>query len=303
MKPKYQIFVSSTYEDLKSERDVVIKAILEMGNIPVGMEMFSAGDEQQWELIKRQIDDSDYYVVIIAHRYGSTDGTVSYTEKEYDYATANHIPVLGFIIEDDARWSKAKMDTDPIAQRALGTFKEKVKRKLVSFWKEPEDLHAKVAISLSRAATAYPRPGWVRATLNSITFDPIKITHPGPGKFLTDGQPMGSGGQRFPVRGTLKSKPRGHEVWILVHDGATEKVRPQFRAAMFDADQGTWSGWINPSGQSEVRIVAVVAPPTSHEFFQYFQKVGDLHHNHVPLERIPPECTNRDSVQAWVPKP
>jgi hypothetical protein len=50
-----------------------------------------------------------------------------------------------------------------------------------------------------------------------------------------------------------------------------------------------------PHGQSEVRIVAVVAPrPT--EFFQYFEKVGDAHRNNVPLERLPPECINRDSV-------
>jgi len=38
--------VSSTYIDLKEERDVVIKSILETGHIPVGMEMFSAGNEE-----------------------------------------------------------------------------------------------------------------------------------------------------------------------------------------------------------------------------------------------------------------
>ena len=56
MSPKYQIFVSSTYTDLKQERDLIIKAMLEMGHIPVGMEMFSAADEEQWEIIKKQID-------------------------------------------------------------------------------------------------------------------------------------------------------------------------------------------------------------------------------------------------------
>ena len=96
MNTKYQIFVSSTYEDLKEHRDLVIKAILEMGHIPVGMEMFSAADEQQWSIIKRQIDQSDYYVVIIANRYGSvTDEGVSYTEKEYDYAVSQGAPNLG----------------------------------------------------------------------------------------------------------------------------------------------------------------------------------------------------------------
>src|SRR4051812_12609512 len=99
MDKKFTIFVSSTYEDLKEERDAVVKAILEMGHIPVGMEMFSAADDAQWELIKRNIDTTDYYIVVVAHRYGPMDGAVSYTEKEYDYAASAAIPILGFIIE------------------------------------------------------------------------------------------------------------------------------------------------------------------------------------------------------------
>jgi hypothetical protein len=43
----------------KNRRDQAIKAILELGHIPVGMEMFSAADDQQWEIIKKQIDQSD----------------------------------------------------------------------------------------------------------------------------------------------------------------------------------------------------------------------------------------------------
>jgi hypothetical protein len=119
-KPKYQIFVSSTYEDLKEERDTAIKAILETGNIPVGMEMFSAGDEQQWELIKRQIEDCDYYVVIVAHRYGSMDGNISYTEKEYDFAVEKKIPILGFVIDDAYRsWLDAVKTPIAVQQKMM----------------------------------------------------------------------------------------------------------------------------------------------------------------------------------------
>ncbi len=166
-KSKYQIFVSSTFEDLQDERDVVIKAILETGSIPVGMEMFSAGDEQQWEMIKRQIDDCDYYVVVLAHRYGSKDGAVSFTEKEYDYAASKGIPVLGFVIKEDASWPKVKMDVEVEAQLALARFKQKVKQKMVKFWRNADDLHGKVAISLSMAFDTYPRPGWIRAPQDS----------------------------------------------------------------------------------------------------------------------------------------
>lgn len=162
--PKYQIFVSSTYEDLKDERDTVMKAVLEIGHIPVGMELFSAGNEEQWELIKRNIDDCDYYVIVIAHRYGSKDGAVSYTEKEYEYAVSKNVPVLGFIIDNSAEWPAARMDTAPEDREALSAFKDRVKRKIVQFWKNRDELHGKVAIALGKAFRAYPRPGWVRAS-------------------------------------------------------------------------------------------------------------------------------------------
>jgi hypothetical protein len=41
--------------------------------------MFNAADEEQWPIISRHIDESDYYVVVVAHRYGSTIGDLSFT--------------------------------------------------------------------------------------------------------------------------------------------------------------------------------------------------------------------------------
>ena len=162
--PKYQIFISSTYDDLRDERDQVIKAILEMGHIPVGMEMFSAADEEQWKIIARQIDQSDYYVVIVAHRYGSWDGDVSYTEKEYDYAIQQGVPVIGFVIEDSAAWPNDRAETDNKKRKALAAFKAKVKRKPVGFWSDAKDLYGKVPIALMKQFNSNPRPGWIRAT-------------------------------------------------------------------------------------------------------------------------------------------
>lgn len=161
---KYQVFISSTYEDLKEERDEIIKAVLEMGHIPVGMEMFSAADEEQWKLITRQIDQTDYYVVIVAHRYGSVIGRKSYTEKEYEYAVKQKIPVLGFIIEDSASWPSDRIESDSDRTKALKLFKQKIKRKLVSFWSTKEDLGGKVSRSLIKLITTNPRPGWIRTS-------------------------------------------------------------------------------------------------------------------------------------------
>lgn len=165
MDKKYQVFVSSTYEDLKEERDQVIKAVLEMGHIPVGMEMFSAADEEQWKIIQRQILESDYYIVVVANKYGSIgpDG-ISYTEMEYDFAVNSKVPTLGFVLNDKAPWPSEKSEASAKTRKSLNAFKSKVKSKLVNFWDSKDDLHGKVSISLVKAITTNPRVGWVRSS-------------------------------------------------------------------------------------------------------------------------------------------
>ncbi|MDP6922561.1 MAG: DUF4062 domain-containing protein, partial [Lutibacter sp.] len=151
----------------RDERELVIKAILEMGHIPVGMEMFSAGDEQQWKLIQTQIDDCDYYVVISAFRYGSLDNEISYTEKEYDYAVQKEIPVLGFVIQEGVSWPSDRVDQNAAKVEKLVTFKHKIKGKLISFWKDKNDLYGKVSIALMKQFNTNPRIGWVKSSEHS----------------------------------------------------------------------------------------------------------------------------------------
>lgn len=125
MAKKFQVFISSTFEDLKEQRDAVVKAVLQLGHLPVGMEMFNAGDQTQWETIKSYIDSSDYYLVILAHRYGSKDpdSGISYTEKEYDYAGEKGIPRLGFVIDKTATWPADQVEAK--AKKKLDDFKKR----------------------------------------------------------------------------------------------------------------------------------------------------------------------------------
>ena len=69
--PRYQIFVSSTFQDLEEERKAILNAILKLNQFPAGMEIFPAANDTAWELIKKVIEDSDYYVLVIGGRYGS----------------------------------------------------------------------------------------------------------------------------------------------------------------------------------------------------------------------------------------
>jgi len=165
MDKRYQVFVSSTYADLKEERRKVIQALMEMDCIPAGMELFPAADDEQWQFIKRIIDDCDYYILVIGGRYGSTTPEgISYTEKEYDYAIEMGLKVLAFIHEKPDESPLGKSDIDPELRGRLAAFREKVaKGRLVKFWSSAAELPGLVALSLSKTIKTYPAVGWVRA--------------------------------------------------------------------------------------------------------------------------------------------
>lgn len=132
------------------------------------MEMFSAADEDQWEIIKEEIDSSDFYILIIGNRYGSIEETtgISYTEKEFDYAVEKKIPVLAFIVDSSVSMIPDRFDSDPQKIAKLNVFKEKVKQsgRYVKFWKNVDNLETLISQSISKAVFRGNRPGWVRTT-------------------------------------------------------------------------------------------------------------------------------------------
>lgn len=162
---KYQVFVSSTYKDLTEERQEVMQALLELDCIPVGMELFPAADDDQWTLIKRLIDDCDYYILIVGGRYGSLnkDG-VSYTQMEYEYALEKEIPIIGFLHKNPEEITSGKSEKDPELKLKLEEFKQLVEKKMCRHWESPVDLGSQVSRSLVKLIKDKPRPGWVKAT-------------------------------------------------------------------------------------------------------------------------------------------
>lgn len=139
-----------------------------MNQFPIGMEMFSAADDDQWKIIKEAIDSSDFYILIIGNRYGSIEETtgISYTEKEFDYAVEKKIPVLAFIVDSSMSMTADKFETDIQKIAKLSVFKEKVKQsgRYVKFWKNVDNLETLISQSISKAVIRGNRPGWVRTT-------------------------------------------------------------------------------------------------------------------------------------------
>jgi hypothetical protein len=161
---RYQVFVSSTYEDLRTERQQATQAILEAGCFPSGMELFPASDDTQWELIKRVIEESDYYIVVVAGRYGSVGPEgLSFTEMEYDYAVEKGVPVLGFVRDNVGDIPFDNTEKSEKGRKKLEAFRNKVMSRTCRKYLTSPELGMAVMKSLMAEARIRPRVGWVRA--------------------------------------------------------------------------------------------------------------------------------------------
>lgn len=166
MEKRFQVFVSSTYEDLRDERQEVMQALLELDCIPAGMELFPAANEDQWTLIRKVIEDCDYYIVVIGGRYGSLGPTgISYTQMEYEYAISQNKPIIGFLHKDPSSIPVKKTEKTPENQVKLDQFRTLVQQKMCKYWLTPSDLGSVVSRSLVMLIKSTPAVGWVRADL------------------------------------------------------------------------------------------------------------------------------------------
>lgn len=170
MKQKYQVFVSSTYVDLKKEREEIRNAIIKMGHIPVGMEYFPASNKTQWDFIKNLIDESDYYILIIGGRYGSEeDGSgISFTQKEFQYAKDTDKPLLVFILDRNSKHPSLRYaEKEETVQQKMRNFIDLAQtNRLCRYWTTAAGLVADVIISLYHEIEETPQVGWVRAHLS-----------------------------------------------------------------------------------------------------------------------------------------
>ena len=175
---KLQIFVSSTYLDLKDERiQKAVEGILRAKHIPAGMELFIPSNKSQWDIIKEWIKDSDLLFLILGGRYGSieSESGKSYTQLEYEFALKNNIPVFSIVLNEQYLANKKsnsielKVYEHEVEEPSLekyNFFKRIVMSNLVSVVEDINQISTEVSLALQeflrKDETEYNFRGWVR---------------------------------------------------------------------------------------------------------------------------------------------
>lgn len=173
----YTIFVSSTYKDLIEERRIVMESIIAKGNVPVGMEFFPAGDLSQFEYIKSLIDKSDFFILIVAGKYGSIDSytKLSYTEMEYEYAIKKGKPIATFLLREEEflKRSSQFVETSSKMCKMLKQFRKKVSaNRMCKFFSNKSELAGSLTLTIDNLINSNKneRKGWVKAKDFSNSF-------------------------------------------------------------------------------------------------------------------------------------
>lgn len=168
-KKKLQIFISSTYTDLKEERQAAVEAILGSRHIPAGMELFKAGNTSQLETIKKWINESDLYMLILGGRYGSIEpqSGKSYTQIEYEYAIKQNTPVFAVVLSDSFLHKKAADGTEVFEKdnkEKYDNFKEFVMTKIIKQVDDCKDIQLAIKDSIIELENENKLCGWVRTS-------------------------------------------------------------------------------------------------------------------------------------------
>jgi hypothetical protein len=170
MKKKLQVFVSSTFIDLKEERQAAVEAILSSKHIPAGMELFTAGNESQLTTIKKWIDESDVYMLILGGRYGSIEGKSgkSYTQIEYEYAVKKGMPVFTVILSQKfLHRKKSEHPQEEIFETShqleYNEFKSLVMAKVIKEVDDCKDIKLVVKDTIIDFLDLYNLIGWIKS--------------------------------------------------------------------------------------------------------------------------------------------
>lgn len=145
------IFVSSTFIDLEEYRKAVCDIIRQLGAVDVAMEHLGARDERPKEECLRLVQDSDAFIGIYAHRYGTipTGETISITEMEYNEAVTSGKRCLIYIVDENVPWQPKFIDVGKEAE-LLASFKKRLRENYLSkSFMNKDQLSASVAADLA----------------------------------------------------------------------------------------------------------------------------------------------------------
>lgn len=176
---RYQVFVTTSGEEMQAERALVVQTL-------VGMGFFAWGLESRTPLssayARRQIDDCDYVLLLLGSQYGeqSVSG-IGYMHLEYIYALTKQKPIMVIMHQQPEQHQAGLLENtalqqqSPQLQEKFQQFRQQLQTDVehVLLYQGLRDLELTVRSHMPQMLALYPSVGWVRPQNLQILQDEI----------------------------------------------------------------------------------------------------------------------------------
>lgn len=146
-----KVFISSTFEDLKSYRQAATEVVKRYKGTVLAMEYFMSQSQAPQTVCDNEVRECDIFVGIYAHRFGFVpDGEIkSITQQEYELAKKLRKDCLCFIIQKGHPWIPDFIEFEK--KKRLNSFLDSVKKeRVLSFFTTVSDFEIKLSTSLGK---------------------------------------------------------------------------------------------------------------------------------------------------------
>lgn len=159
---RYHVFICTSGVDMQAERVVLSQALVSQG-------FFSWGLEHRTPLTtafaRRQIDDCDYFVMLIGGCYGELSASgVSYMHLEYIYAVTKQKPILLLMHEAPESRPAELQERTTEGNLKFKDFRQQLQRErdVIASYRNLRDLEMAVRHAMPQMIDRYPAQGWIR---------------------------------------------------------------------------------------------------------------------------------------------
>lgn len=177
-----RVFLSSTYEDLREHRRVLIDTLQKMGDgfKVTAMEHFGADPRKPFELCQEKVAESDVYIGMFGWRYGNVEpgSKLSMTELEYRTALAKNKPTYLYFLAENQAVAPSLVDVGASATKIRRLKEEMTGRHVIQRFTTPEDLARLVVADLARSLREHRPEPFQGHSLDGPVGKEINPSHP-----------------------------------------------------------------------------------------------------------------------------
>lgn len=162
----FTCFVSSTFLDLRAERQRLVRVLLRNECVPLGMEFFPSAGRSQWAVIEDSIAAADFCIFVVGGRYGSISDTppLSWTHREFHRARELGRPIAAVLHASPGSLPVDRSEPTPEGREALAAFRGELEQHTVcEYYSDEADLVEAVGNSIRTFRESGDLPGWIRA--------------------------------------------------------------------------------------------------------------------------------------------